>query len=213
MAISDGLRKLLGKERIDQMKQYEPIKPKYRNSHEAIELPIASNQWLDAFARMYKQQNEVSFIWSNQYEEIVMRFNCKEMKRGVTLLGNPGTGKTSVLCTLSALLRYTTSEAFDLYNTNVLQRCYNKEGEAGIENAYRKYALIDDIGAEPEAIHYGSRINVSQRLIEGRYNSGLVTHYTSNLMPDELCDLIGDRAFSRLRGKTQLYIIKGEDKR
>lgn len=213
MAISDGLRKLLGKERIDQMKQYEPVKPIYRNSHEAIQLPIFSQHWLNAFDKMYYLIYDRKFIWSDQYQEIILRFNSPELTKGVTLVGNTGTGKTTVLVTISRLLLYTTSDTFDVYNTNKLQQCYAKEGEAGIENAYRHYALIDDIGAEPEAMHYGSRINVSQRLIEGRYNSGKLTHYTSNLLPDELRDLLGDRAYSRIKGSTDLYIIEGTDKR
>ena len=213
MAISDELRKLLAKERIDEMKRYEPVKPIYRNSHEAIQLPIASQHWLNAFDKMYYLIYDRKFIWSDQYEEIILRFNSREETKGVTLVGNTGTGKTTVLVTIARLLRYTTSNTFDVYNTNKLQQYYAKEGEAGIENAYRHYALIDDIGAEPEAMHYGSRINVSQRLIEGRYNSGKLTHYTSNLLPEELRDLLGDRAYSRIKGSTDLYIIEGEDKR
>ena len=213
MAISDSLRELLGKPRIDKAKQYEPIKPVYRNAHEAIPLPMDADKWLHGFKVMYSAIWERDFIEEPEAVNLVQYFNKADMKRGALVMGKPGNGKTTIMQTLSRLLTYTDQPRFDVYYVPVIVNNFSKHGAISIDECIRRPACIDDIGAEVSAMHYGLKLNMSTELIEKRYVNNVLTHYTTNLMPEELREYVGERAYDRLKKQCELFVFKSDSKR
>lgn len=65
--------------------------------------------------------------------------------------------------------------------------------------------IIDDLGAENQnAKYYGSEVQVIEYIIEERYNSNLLTHFTTNLDMTQIEDEYGERVRSRLFQSTNL---------
>lgn len=213
MAISDSLRELLGKPRIEQAKQYEPVQPVYRNTHKAYAMPMDNDAWYSGFCKMYEA------IWERPYEpcdeskRLVMHFNQADMNKGALVMGKPGNGKTTIMQTLSRLLTYTDQPRFDVYYVPVIVNNFSKHGAIAIDECIRRPACIDDIGAEVSAMHYGLKLNMSQELIEKRYVNNVLTHYTTNLMPEELREYVGERAYDRLKKQCELFVFKSDSKR
>ena len=213
MALSDGLRKLLGQERIQEAKKYEPVQPVYRNAHEAISMPMDSNKWLQGFKTMYRMIWDRDFIEEPEAVNLVQYFNKSDMKKGALVMGKPGNGKTTIMQTLSRLLTYTDQPRFDVYYVPVIVNNFSKHGAIAIDECIRRPACIDDMGAEVSAMHYGLKLNMSQELIEKRYVNNVLTHYTTNLMPEELREYVGERAYDRLKKQCKLFVFKSDSKR
>jgi len=213
MALSDGLRKLLGQERIEEAQKYEPVQPVYRNAHEAIPMPMDSDKWLQGFKTMYRMIWERDFIEEPEAVNLVQYFNKADMKKGALVMGKPGNGKTTIMQTLSRLLTYTDQPRFDVYYVPVIVNNFSKHGAIAIDECIRRQACIDDMGAEVSAMHYGLKLNMSQELIEKRYVNNVLTHYTTNLMPEELREYVGERAYDRLKKQCELFVFKSNSKR
>jgi len=213
MALSDGLRKLLGQERIEEARRHESVQPVYHNAHEAIPMPMNSDKWLYGFKTMYRMIWERDFIEEPEAVNLVQYFNKAGMKKGALVMGKPGNGKTTIMQTLSRLLTYTNQPRFDVYYVPVIVNNFSKHGAIAIDECIRRPACIDDMGSEVSAMHYGLKLNMSQELIEKRYVNNVLTHYTTNLMPDELCEYVGERAYDRLKKQCELFVFKSESKR
>ena len=213
MALSDSLRELLGRPRIEEAKQYEPVQPVYRNAHEAIPMPMDSYKWLQGFKTMYRMIWDRDFIEEPKAINLVQYFNKSDMKKGALVMGKPGNGKTTIMQTLSRLLTYTDQPRFDVYYVPVIVNNFSKHGAIAIDECIRRPACIDDMGAEVSAMHYGLKLNMSQELIEKRYVNNVLTHYTTNLMPDELREYVGERAYDRLKKQCELFVFKSDSKR
>ena len=78
---------------------------------------------------------------------------------------------------------------------------YAKDGIAGIEPIWKTNRLgIDDIGTENRiTAHYGTPANVIADLLLRRYDmrDHYQTHVTSNLSPDQIPGVYGERIFDR----------------
>lgn len=85
-------------------------------------------------------------------------------------------------------------------------------------HTYRKVDLIlDDLGAETDAVHYGVRTEPMIELIAARYDlwkrCGARTHVTTNLNMRQIKERYGDRIESRLREMCYVTRFEGKDRR
>jgi DNA replication protein DnaC len=136
--------------------------------------------------------------------------------RSLLLLGPTGVGKTHqaygvlrYLAPTGIRLTWTATSSADLYAA--------LRPRAGVdsETEFRRYAhapllLVDDLGAAKSS-EWTEEINF--RLINHRYENQLPTIFTSNVLPKELSDRVGDRCASRLIEMCDRVVIQGDDRR
>lgn len=132
------------------------------------------------------------------------------------LLGPTGVGKTyeahaaiRELAVTGVVARWTMTTAADMYAKLRVRHGVDSEAE------FQKYVnatvlLLDDIGAA-KISEFTEDINF--RLVNHRYENGLPTLLTSNVLPKELSARLGDRVASRLNEMCQRVVITGPDRR
>lgn len=132
------------------------------------------------------------------------------------LLGLTGTGKTHqaygavrLLSGFPVRTSWLVTTGPDLYGALRPRHGVDSETE------FRKYRdarllLVDDLGAAKPS-EFTEEVNF--RLINYRYENELPTLMTSNLLPGQLKDRLGDRATSRLAEMCQRIVIAGNDRR
>lgn len=122
-------------------------------------------------------------------------------RKGILLIGNPGSGKTMLLEVYQKLIR-NTPMAYHSMDCIEASRQYSQYGEKTFAKWNGNY-FFDDIGLETTAIHFGKKCEVMQDLIFYRYNQwktlGVVTHFTTNMKPEEISARYGEHAWSRLQ--------------
>ncbi|WP_199572685.1 ATP-binding protein [Streptomyces murinus] len=136
--------------------------------------------------------------------------------RSLLLLGPTGVGKTyqaygalRYLAPTGIRLAWLAATSADLYA--------NLRPRTGIdgETEFRRYAhapllLIDDLGAA-KVTEFTEDVNF--RLVNHRYENQLPTIFTSNVLPKELAERVGDRVASRLIQMCDRVVIQGQDRR
>ena len=137
--------------------------------------------------------------------------------RSLLLLGPTGTGKTHQaygaireLAITGVAARWITTTTADLYAALRPRHGIDSEAE------FRRYRgarilLIDDLGADRKPTEFTEEVNF--RLINHRYEHHLPTLITSNLLPKEISDRLGDRVTSRLIEMCQRVVFTGPDRR
>lgn len=136
--------------------------------------------------------------------------------RSLLLLGPTGVGKTHQaygalrrLAVTGVSATWLTTSSADLYAA--------LRPRAGVdsETEFRRYAharllLVDDLGAAKSS-EWTEEINF--RLVNHRYENQLPTLLTSNVLPKQLADRLGDRVASRLIEMCDRAVITGTDRR
>lgn len=132
--------------------------------------------------------------------------------RSLLLLGPTSVGKTHqsygsirdlAVTGVNATWRVTTSA--NLYAALRPRHGIDSEAEfRGYANA--NVLLVDDFGAA-KATEFTEEVNF--RLVNHRYEHGLPTLFTSNLLPKELAGRLGDRVAARLGEMCQQLVITG----
>lgn len=153
------------------------------------------------------------------------------LNKGFALLGKVGVGKT----TLARGFSNNPTNPFTVISARTVAMDYAHK-EFGGSLAIQKYSglrevppydfyghkyigsLYDDLGTEETRKHFGNESNVMQEIILNRYdNPELIgkTHFTSNLNPDEIGQIYGDRARSRIREMCNIFLFDpaGGDRR
>ena len=148
-----------------------------------------------------------------------------------------GTGKTTTAATIAneyikrRTISHLTTE--DKLNNNPvlfidavsLQNIYNlqfRSIQEEKEKAAFKFSLFKEQAAKVEllvlddiAVRHATDAYLNELLdiINSRINNELSTIYTSNCSISELSDLLGERIASRIEGSTNIFPLKGNDKR
>ena len=137
--------------------------------------------------------------------------------RSLLLLGPTGTGKTHQtygairdLALTGVAATWVVTTAADMYAALRPRHGIDSEAE------FRRYRdasilLLDDLGAERKPTEFTEEINF--RLINWRYENHKPTLITSNLVPKEIAERLGDRVTSRLIEMCQRVVFKGPDRR
>lgn len=168
----------------------------------------------DTFKNWVKENTD-GFDWGAGifYENIAGYFlndtTNLDTKKGLDVRGSVGVGKTAYLKMIQKFLPH--GQKFYYTNTETIVSNFNIQGDEYLQKFNKQIDwLIDDLGTEPEGVHYGNRIEVLAKVIELRYNLfveyGTKTHFTSNLNNDALKEKYGIRAYDRLKEMSNLII-------
>ena len=137
--------------------------------------------------------------------------------RSLLLLGPTGTGKTHQaygaireLAITGVAARWVSTTTADLYAALRPRHGIDSEAE------FRRYRdarilLIDDLGADRKPTEFTEEVNF--RLINHRYEHRMPTLITSNLLPKEIAERLGDRVTSRLIEMCERVVFAGPDRR
>lgn len=151
-----------------------------------------------------------------------------DLKKGIYIAGNTGTGKSWCLDIMQMYCRvwgfkiafpYEQTEAVLSWNGVRADAICDVYTEKGTFAAFktRPILAIQDFGQEPqESLYMGNRIDVIRQLIEYRGDrADQLTLITSNLKlgGQKLLDRYGDRVASRLHEMCNYFEIKGKDRR
>lgn len=156
-----------------------------------------------------------------------------DLTKGILLRGNIGTGKTLMMRIFSEKkpgFNFTGPKNFLFHSVIDVYAKFINHGHEGLDE-YSKFYLhdemlknwtnticFDELGIEPTtAMNYGNKLNIMELIITKRYNNwqsyGQLTHFTTNLTPDEIEKNYGERIRSRIAEMCNDLVLLGEDKR
>jgi hypothetical protein len=146
-----------------------------------------------------------------------------QCKVGATLWGACGTGKTATARALARITGGRFVRAIDLAEAWIAdteafeERYLHPTPYTSATGLYVPDLIIDDIGREPEANRYGTRLEVIANVIDAweglleRYDARLIV--TTNLLPEDVANRYHARTLSRLAGMTRAIRFAGPDRR
>jgi len=165
---------------------------------------------------MKKTKEGFPILNREQLYKFLDRYSKKNTNKGVLLMGTPGVGKTEAFHRFyqSPDPRQSVNTSVFVKSANSLVATYMKSGMEAFYNHHDKCTyiaarVIDDIGTEVQASHFGNKVNLIELLIQGIYEQNKQMHYTTNLNMSELTEKYGQRVTERL--KEMCYIIVLED--
>ena len=149
------------------------------------------------------------------------------IRKGVLLTGPVGCGKTSLMMLFRHFLhkvhKYPVKSTRDIAYEFIDHgfSIINKYSKAHFQNyegqLIPKTLCLDDLGLESNIKHYGNETNTIAEILLNRYSlftsRAMITHGTTNLNPDELEKIYGNRVRSRMREMFNLVIFNSPDKR
>jgi len=140
--------------------------------------------------------------------------------QGLVISGPTGTGKTHLVVgvakgIISQHLRGVRFIDVGVWASDFVygSRSFDEKKKTieGMKNA--EVLVLDDLGAEKELSSKATAIGAIQLVLKHRYNQSKPTIITSNLSQDDLNEYIGQRVWSRVRGKSMFLNINGYDHR
>lgn len=152
--------------------------------------------------------------WSGAYD----------LKKGLWLAGDIGTGKSTLMYLFSEYLK-SQQNGFKIHicsristdyatNGNLDEYTYNSAGYCGKPVSM----CFDELGRETiPANHFGQRLNVVQHIMHVRYSlwqqHGLKTFVTTNCDPSQVELLYGDFVRDRIREMFNIVVLQGKSRR
>lgn len=173
-------------------------------------------RYVDAVVTVPEVANWVRAVVTAAVEE--SRTDCVSVQTGPSLLilGITGVGKTHqaygairALAVSGVRCIWLISTAADIY------AAMRPRPRVDSEEVFERYAtaqllVIDDLGAA-KGSEWTEEVNY--RLINHRYEHRLPTLITSNVLPRELGEALGERVTSRLVEMAARVVMKGDDRR
>jgi len=193
------------------------------------QIKILGSKYTSNFAIDSNNQKQIEqliyyFMWDKKFSG--------DLTKGLLLRGSIGSGKSILLKIFSIKepnLNFNQTKNFLYYSViDVYMECING-GFQSIEN-YCKFSNLeesdkwknticfDELGVESlTAKNYGNSVNIMEMIIQKRYNNwqnhGQLTHFTTNLTPDEIENSYGERVRSRLAEMCNDICLLGNDRR
>lgn len=147
-----------------------------------------------------------------------------DLKKCICLMGRTGAGKTSTMRIFNEYVNiddvmYRRGNLilrlkFQIVSARSIVADYQTGGYEAIEK-YMIYPnlLIDDLGSEQkeEANYFGTKLSVMKEVIEQRDMKNLMTHYTTNLVEEDIQLTYGDRIYSRIKGNCNMIELNDVD--
>ena len=123
--------------------------------------------------------------------------------KGVCLQGHTGCGKTVPFEVMQVVSKSDQNKAFGIVTADALsEKAATGDDLKQYRTIINRGLCIDDLGEEQKARYMGNEICAITRVINSRHTlwrkHGAVTHFTTNLEPDELREKYGDRVYRRL---------------
>lgn len=157
-------------------------------------------------------------MYENLYYYFLKSSQCPyDLNKGIALVGSIGVGKSSCLRIFQRLF-----SKFQIANTQEVLNHFYKNGIKGVIQDYgydRKVDLcIDDFGIDRGTNNeYGNRVELFHELYVQRYElyvrENFKFHFTSNLVPSDLREMLGDRLYDRLKETNNLITWEGKSLR
>ena len=156
---------------------------------------------------------------STEGVETVLK-TIKEGKKGVLILGNPGSGKTFIMDCLQKIIPLDENGFLKVNVLDVVLE-FNLGGHKIFNLRSKHNVFYDDLGTEDKGKFYSEYVEVFEKFIQFRYelwrSKGIITHFTSNDTAAELFKRYGLRCKSRLQEMFDIVVIGGnqnyEDRR
>jgi hypothetical protein len=138
--------------------------------------------------------------------------NNLDLKKGIILSGPVGCGKTSLMVLIRCFLHESEhfpvkpcrEVAFEFHSTGfeIINQYSKRSFHKGNNKLIPKTYCFDDLGIEAKIRYYGNDCEVMKEIILSRYDLfervGMLTHFTTNLTPEELEARYGEMIISRL---------------
>lgn len=170
---------------------------------------------------------------TDKVHNLVMYFTGNKgryaLHKGIYLVGDVGRGKTKLM---QALQRFTgllearmednhityTKRGFKLTTCKAITKQVSDSKGTNVLNQYNTGPwCFDDLGAEDEQKLYGNQLNIMADVLTERYvkcqQSGLLTHVTSNIKPNQWEQVYGKRIASRMNEMFSIVLLPGPDHR
>lgn len=145
----------------------------------------------------------------NREQLKALHTNALLTDKGQTILGLPGTGKTTILRTTRMVTAYQLAMDYQLHGIEAVKASINSMIQ--YENLK---VTIDDLGTETIASNYGQQLDVISYIVQSIYDINqkadkpIKLFLTSNLNYDALVVRYGERVMDRLNEMTTILILE-----
>ncbi len=175
----------------------------------------------------------LSFTGNPKFEKLKMPGSdiLGSLNKGNLIFGPVGCGKSFALETVfkTYTADYLNVNSFRIFQYSTIKLDYQKEGaiildqfgnsisnSGGIKRNETKTILIDDFLKNGSTVaHFNNKIELAEELINLRYEaykrSGKLTHFTTNLYPKELSEILDYRSISRLQEMCNFIVLEDVD--
>ncbi|KAB7530315.1 ATPase [Flagellimonas olearia] len=167
--------------------------------------------------RVYREDREILYKLSLYF--IRDRDRCKQfgmdLDKGLLLSGPVGCGKTSLMKLFKCIVPH--QRPYSVIPSRNIVFGFNHLGYKIIGDYGNTQSFcFDDLGVEPEGVHFGKECNVMGEILLSRYelflDHKIRTHATTNLNAQELESRYGSRVRSRMRELFNLVGFKAGSK-